>query len=196
MILILCRTVFLLTELNELEASTRIVSDLSSSYISCIACTINSQPAPCPAQTCNEPTGEIRSFQIWVTMTLLDIRHNISPIPYGWRLAFLSRGIKQHAKNGSNDGERLSVLHSFLMTSAMALNKLMRLVPNCFVIKIPLRPLASSPDSPALLFLLTAALFSESALIASSFIECACSDVSVSKTSNSASLPCGCFCFN
>ena len=64
MILILCRTVFLLTELNELEASTRIASDLSSSYISCIACTIDSQPAPCPAQTCNEPTDEIRSFQI------------------------------------------------------------------------------------------------------------------------------------
>ena len=82
------------------------------------------------------------------------------------------------------------------MTSAMALHKLMRLVPNCFVIKIPLHPLASSPDSPSLPLLLTAALFSESASIASNFIECACSDVSVSKSSNSASLPCGCFCFN
>ena len=67
-------------------------------------------------------------------MTLPSIRHNISPIPIRRRPGFLSREIKRHAKNGSNDDERLSVVHSFLMTSAMALHKSVELVLNCFVI--------------------------------------------------------------
>ena len=119
-------------------------------------------------------------------MTLPAIRRNISPKPIGLGPGFLSRGIKRHAKNGSNDVERLSAVHSFLMTSAWALRKSVELVPNCFVIKILLHPSAPS-------LVLTAALFTKSALIASNFIECTCSGVSVSKTSNSASLPCGCF---
>ena len=56
-------------------------------------------------------------------MTLPVIRRNISPIPTGRRLGFLSKGIKRHAKNDSNDGERLSAVHSFLMISGMALPK-------------------------------------------------------------------------
>ena len=129
-------------------------------------------------------------------MTLPTIRRNISPIPIGRRPGSLSREIKLHAKNGSNDGERLSVLHSFLMTSAKASYKSVELVPNCFVIKILLYPSASSPDGPAPSLVLTAALFTKSASIASNFIGCTCSCVFVSKTSKSASLPCGCFCFN
>ena len=67
-------------------------------------------------------------------MTLPSIRRNISPIPIRRRPGFLSREIKRHAKNGSNDDERLSVVHSFLMTSAMALHKSVEMVLNCFVI--------------------------------------------------------------
>ena len=41
-------------------------------------------------------------------MNLPVIRRNSSPIPVGQRPEFLSRGIKQHTKNGSNDGEIIS----------------------------------------------------------------------------------------
>ena len=41
-------------------------------------------------------------------MTLPVIRRNSSPIPVGQRTGFLSRGIKQHTKNGSNDSEIIS----------------------------------------------------------------------------------------
>ena len=41
------------------------------------------------------------------------IRHNISPIPVGREPRFLSKGINRHAKNASNNGERLSAVHSF-----------------------------------------------------------------------------------
>ena len=63
-------------------------------------------------------------------MTFPAIRRNISPIPIGRRPGFLSKVIKRHAKNGCNDGVRLSAVHSFLMTSAMALHKSVELVPN------------------------------------------------------------------
>ena len=157
---------------------------------------IDSQPASCLAQTCNGPTDEIRSFRIWGTITLCTIRSNISPIAIGWRPGLLSKAIKRHAKNSSNDGESLSAVYSFLMTSAVALHKLVGLVPNCFHFKILLHPSASSPDDPTQPLVLTAALFSKSASIASNFIGCTCSGVSVSKTSNFASLPCGYFYFN
>ena len=92
-------------------------------------------------------------------MTLPAIPRNISPIPIGKRPGFLSKGINRHAKNGSNDGERLSAVHSFLMTSAMALHISVELVWNCFVIKTLLHSSASSPDGPAPPLVLTAALF-------------------------------------
>ena len=119
-------------------------------------------------------------------MTLPVIRRNISPIPTGRRLGFLSKGIKRHAKNDSNDGERLSAVHSFLMISGMALPKSVELVPSCFVIRILLHISASSPDGPAPSLVLTAVLFTKSASIASNFIGSTCSGVSVSKTFNSA----------
>lgn len=104
-------------------------------------------------------------------MTLPAIRHNISPIPVGKRLGFLSKGIKRHVKNGSNDGEKLSTVHRFLITSAMALHESVELVPNFFVIKILLHPSASSPDGSAPLLGLIAALFSKSVSIGSNFID-------------------------
>ena len=62
MIVILCRNAFLLIVLNAFEASTsKTASDDWSSYISCIACTSDSHPASCPAQTCNEPSADIIS---------------------------------------------------------------------------------------------------------------------------------------
>ena len=98
-------------------------------------------------------------------MTLPPIRRNISPIPIARRPGFLSKGIKRHAKNGSNDGDRLSAEHSFLMASAMALHESVELV------KILLHPLASSPDSPAPPLVLTAALFIKSASIESNLLD-------------------------
>ena len=67
------------------------------------------------------------------------------------------------------------------MTSAVALHKLVELVPNCFHFKILLHPSSSSPDDPTQPLVLTAALFSKSASIASNFIGCTCSGVSASK---------------
>ena len=54
------------------------------------------------------------------TMTLPAIQYNISPVPIGQRPRFLPKGIKWQAKNGSNDAERLAVVHSFLMSSAIS----------------------------------------------------------------------------
>ena len=52
-----CKKTCLLTELNAFDASTRrTASQVSSSYIACIACMMISQPASCPAQTCSDPT--------------------------------------------------------------------------------------------------------------------------------------------
>ena len=99
-------------------------------------------------------------------MTLLPIRRNISSVPIGRRPGFLSKGIKRQVKNSSNDGQRLSAVHSFLITSAMVLHKSVELVPNCFVIKILLHPSASSPGGSAPPLVLTAALFTKSASIA------------------------------
>ena len=41
------------------------------------------------------------------------IRRNISPIPIGQEPRFLPKGINRHAKNDSNNGERLSAVHTF-----------------------------------------------------------------------------------
>ena len=67
-------------------------------------------------------------------MTLPAIRRNNSPVPIERRPRLLSKRIKRQAKNGSNNGEELFAVHSFLMTSAMVLHKSVELVPNCFVI--------------------------------------------------------------
>ena len=53
----LCRKTFLLIELNAFDASTKTTdSQVLSSYIACIACMMDSQPASCPAQSCSDPT--------------------------------------------------------------------------------------------------------------------------------------------
>ena len=49
-------------------------------------------------------------------MTLPAIQQNVSPTLTGRRPGFLSEGINRHTKNGSIDSERLSAVHSFLMT--------------------------------------------------------------------------------
>ena len=75
----------------------------------------------------------------------------------------------------------------------MALQKSVKLVPSCFVIKILLHPLASRTDGSAPSLFLTAAFFTKSASIVSNAIGCTCLEVSVSKTPSSAFLPCRCF---
>ena len=127
-------------------------------------------------------------------MTLPAIQCNISSIQIGRSPGFLSRGTKRHAKNGSNNGERLSAVDSFLMTSAVSSHKSVELVRIFFLIKIHLHLSACSSHGPAPALVLTAGLFTKSASIVSNFIGCFCSGVSVSKISSSASLPCGCFC--
>ena len=117
------------------------------------------------------------------------IQRNIFPIPIGRKPRFLSKGIKRIAKNTSNNDERLSAMCRFLMTSPIAVNKWNR----CRTV---LLSFASDPDDPAATFVLTAALFTKSASIVSNVIGSTCFGVSVSKTSNTAFLPCGCFCFN
>ena len=89
---ILCTNVFLSTELNAMQAYIWFffIDFMYSMYDRFTACS-------CPAQTCNEPTDEIRSFLIGVTMTLPAIRQ-ISKTPIRPRPQFLSRGIK-NAKN-------------------------------------------------------------------------------------------------
>lgn len=92
-------------------------------------------------------------------MTLPAVRRNISPISIGRRPKFLSKGIKKQTKNNSNDGEKLSAVHRFLMTSAMDVYKSMELLPKYFAIKILFHPSAFSPDGPAPPLVLTASLF-------------------------------------
>ena len=59
----LCRKT-LLIELNAFDASTkRTGSQILSSYIACIACMVDSQPASCPAQTCSDPTDVANSVR-------------------------------------------------------------------------------------------------------------------------------------
>ena len=51
------RKTFLLIELNAFDASTKkTASQVSSSYITCIAYMMDSEPASCPAKTCTDPT--------------------------------------------------------------------------------------------------------------------------------------------
>ena len=65
MTVILFRNAFLLIELNAFEAfNSKTVSDDRYSYILCIACTSDSYPASCPAQTCSEQTDDIISSRI------------------------------------------------------------------------------------------------------------------------------------
>ena len=68
---------------------------------------------------------------MWLTMTLPAIWCNISSIPIGWRPWFLSKGTKCHAKDASIDVKRLSAAHSFLITLAMAVHKLVEQLPHC-----------------------------------------------------------------
>ena len=64
MMVTLCKKTFLLIELNAFDASTRrTASQVSCSYIACIACMMDSQPASCPAQTCSGPTDVTISVQ-------------------------------------------------------------------------------------------------------------------------------------
>ena len=109
MMVTLCRKKFLLIELNAFDASTkRAASQVSSSYIGCIACMIDSQPASCPAQTCSVPTDVTIAIRVWVTTTLPAIRRRTSSIPIGWRPGFLSSGITRHARNASKDADWFS----------------------------------------------------------------------------------------
>ena len=97
---------YLLTESNAFDACTkRTASKVSSSYIACIACMMDSQPASCPAQTCSDPTDVTISNLKWVTATLPAIRRRSLPIPIGRRPGFLSSGISRHARNASKDAD-------------------------------------------------------------------------------------------
>ena len=78
----------------------------------------------------------------------------------------------------------------------MVVHKSVELLPNCFVIKIFLHPSASGPYGHAPPLVSNAAFFTKSASIASNFIACTCSGVSVSKISDCTSFPCECFCCN
>ena len=74
MIVILCRNAFLLIELNGFEGSIgKSASDERLSYNSCIACASDAHQAPCPAQTCSEPTADIISSRMCDTINLLAI---------------------------------------------------------------------------------------------------------------------------
>ena len=122
-------------------------------------------------------------------------QRNISAVAIGQRPGFLSKGIKQRAINASNDGVRVSAVHSFLMTSAISVHKSVGLLPNCYH-QDSFPPSASSPDGPAPTLVLSTAPFTKSASIMSNFVRCTCSSISVSKTCSSASVPHECFCFN
>ena len=166
MIVILRRNPFLLIELNPFEASTsKTASDDWSSYISCIACTSDSHPASCPAQTCNEPTADIVSSQMCDTTILLAIRRKILPIQIGRGLRSLSNGINLHASSASNDDDRSSVVENFFVTLANVLHKSLELFPNWFDVKILFQPSASRPEVPAAPLVLSIDFFTLSASI-------------------------------
>ena len=134
-------------------------SDDWFSYISCIACTSDSHPASYPAQTCNKPTVDIISSRMCDTTTLLAIRSKTSAIPIGRSPEFLSNGINLHASNASNDGDRSSVVQSFLMAWANVLHKSFELLPNWFDVKIHFQPSASRPECPAAPLVLNIAFY-------------------------------------
>ena len=107
MILMLCRNALLLIELNAFETSiSKIVTDGWSSYIACIACISDWQPASCRPQTCNEPTADIISSQMCDTTTILAIRRKTSPIPIDRCPGFLFNSINLRARNASIDADR------------------------------------------------------------------------------------------
>ena len=87
-------------------------------------------------------------------MGLGTTQRNVSPVAIGQRPGFLSKGIKQHAINASNDGARLSAVYSFLMASAISVHKSMGLLPNYYH-QDSFPPSASSPDGPAPTLVLT-----------------------------------------
>ena len=126
MMLTLCRKTLLLIELNVFDASTkRTASQVSSSYITCIACIMDSQSASCPAQTYSDPNDVTISVRKWAITTLPVIRRRTSPIRIGRRPGFLLSGINRHAKYASKDADWFSMLQIFLITSVNALHRSM-----------------------------------------------------------------------
>ena len=64
MMVTLCRKTFLLIELNAFDASTkRTASQVLPSYIACISCMMDSQPASCTAQTFSDPLLLLSLFE-------------------------------------------------------------------------------------------------------------------------------------
>ena len=108
---------------------------------------IDSQPASCPAQTCNEPTDEIR-FRAFPTGGGGVVE---SPPPAKYLLILPTWKPPPPSRPS---------LHQIF------------------------HPSVPSTDGPASALVLTAALFTKSALIASNFIGRTCSGVSVSKNPN------------
>ena len=107
-------------------------------------------------------------------MTLPAIWCNISSIPIGWRPWFLSKGTKCHAKDASIDVKRLYAAHSFLITLAMAVHKLVEQLPHCVAHQRPVLMVLLH-----LLLYLATALFTKLASIASNFIGGNCSGIFV-----------------
>ena len=191
------RKTFLLIELNAFDASTKkTASQVSSSYITCIAYMMDSEPTFCPAKTCTDPTDVTISVRKWVTAALPAMRRRTSPILIGQRPGFLSNGISWHARNAPKDADWFSMLQIFLITSANALHRCIELFPNYFDVKICFQPSAlqpTMPDGPEPPWVLTTAfcIFYKSVL--SNLIGWIVSGVSVSDIFWDASFLSGCF---
>ena len=87
-----------LSELNALEASTRMTASVSGdSEIWRIAWTADSQPARCPAHTCKAPVASWTSSRVTTEMALPMILLIVSPMPMGLTPGHLSRAINLQA---------------------------------------------------------------------------------------------------
>ena len=193
----LWRNTFRFTLLNAFAASTISIAWVSCSLnISRIACTAASQPASWPAQTCNEPTDFIiESLLIEITalpMTLL----RISPTPIGRRPGNLFNGIRRHARRDSRDELRFPMVHSFLATNAIELQRLVEQSLKELPSNILFHPSESIPEGPDPPVVLIIALLILSAVRFSKITGCICFGLSGNNTLSCGRDGFGCFCFN
>ena len=158
-------------------------SQISSSYIACIAFMMDSQPASCPAKTCCDPTDVTISVWKWVATTFPVIGPRTSTISIGRRRGFLSSGINRRGRNASKDADWFSMLNIFLITSTNGFHRSRDLFRNFFDVKIHFQPYASMPDGIELPWVLTAAFYTFSTSILSNLIGWIVCGVSISNIS-------------
>ena len=115
-----------------------------------------SQPASCPAHTCNEPTESVMSCLRSLVTVLPTILRNVSPMPIGRKPGFLLSGIRRLARKASSDMLFSMLVHRCFVIFASDAHRSFDSVLKLFEQRIRLQPSPSSPEGPAPPFVLNA----------------------------------------